>query len=146
MAVQNREIGGNSKQSYRRKEGGVGEALCSWRRKTPAHWNLTGKPHKQPLSLERGIVKPGLDNLSIFGDAEKTISLYISYCKHVLKETPGSTETSFFYKQLVQQEKMCIQALGLNRQTCPSFKGSLYDQDTQSLGRRSHWAFMPFCL
>lgn len=40
-------------------------------------------------------MKPGLDNLSIFGDAEKTISLYISYCKHVLKETPGSTETSF---------------------------------------------------
>lgn len=41
---------------------------------------------------------------------------------------------------------MCIQALGLNRQTGPSLKGSLYDQDTQSLGRRPHWAFMPPCL
>lgn len=40
-------------------------------------------------------MKPGLDDLSKFSDAEKTISLYISYCKHVLKETPGSTETSF---------------------------------------------------
>lgn len=82
------------------------------------------EPHKKPLSLERGISKPGLDDLSIFGDAEKTISVSVTI-NMFESENQDQQKHFFLYKQLVQQEKMCIQALGLNRQTGTKFYGVL---------------------
>lgn len=84
--------------------------------------------------------------------AEKTFNLCISYCKHVGKETPGSIDTFFLYKQLVQQEKMCSQILGSNSQTSTGFIGSLFTLSLNQIAKftggvsaEGPWSFLPLC-